>query len=318
MPRSLRLQYPGALYHALNRGDRREPIFRDDVDRCRFLQTLREACLKTDWQIHALCLMGNHFHLVVETPKANLVEGMKWLLGTYTIRFNRRHKLSGHLFGGRYKASMVDATTPGYLRTVCEYVHLNPVRAGLIAHTQALRDFRWSSFPEYLKRPSRRWPWLRVDRLFGELGLPADSAAARRELERVTELRRRDEPGDGAAKWTSVRTGWLFGSDELKAELLAHASQRVGPQHYGTERQECAEAKAERLVQEELGRLQWTESELLGRRKGDDGKVRIAWRLRRETTMTLAWIASRLKMGTWTYVSNLLREDAQRDPSQCQ
>ena len=88
-----------------------------------------ECCTNTDWQGNALCLMGNHFHLVVETPKGNLGAGMKWMLGTYTARFNRRHQLCGHLFAGRYKALLVDAASPGYFRTVCEYVHLNPGKA---------------------------------------------------------------------------------------------------------------------------------------------------------------------------------------------
>jgi putative transposase len=103
MPRQLRIQYEGAIYHRLNRGDRREEIFRDDWDRRSLLQTLGAACEKTGWEVHAYCLMGNHFHLVFETPRANLTAGMKWLLGTYTMRFNRRHELSGHLFAGRYK-----------------------------------------------------------------------------------------------------------------------------------------------------------------------------------------------------------------------
>jgi len=88
-PASFRVQYPDAIYHVMNRGDRREPIFKDDLDRRRFLQTLAQACAKTAWQVHAYCLMENHFHLVVETPRANLVAGMKWFLGTYTSRFNR-------------------------------------------------------------------------------------------------------------------------------------------------------------------------------------------------------------------------------------
>src|SRR5687768_10912163 len=98
----------------MNRGDRREPIFRDDQDRERFLFTLNEACEKTGWWIHAYCLMGNHFHAVIETPQPNLVAGMKWFLGVYTSRFNRRHKLSGHLFSGRYKAQLVDGSGDGY------------------------------------------------------------------------------------------------------------------------------------------------------------------------------------------------------------
>jgi len=304
MPRRLRIEFEGAIYHVMSRGDRREPIYRDDTDRQRFLETLGEACAKTDWQVHALCLMGNHFHLVMETPKANLVAGMKWFLGTYTARFNRRHRLVGHLFSGRYKALVVDAASSGYFGTVCEYVHLNPVRAKLLAAEQALRDYAWSSYPEYLKPPTRRWPWLRVDRLLGEMRLPRDSAGCRREFERHMEERRRQE--GGGEQWAAIRRGWFFGDETLKAELLARASERIGAQNYGAERRESGEAKAERLVREELAKLGWTEAEVAQRRKGDPGKVRIARRLRRETTMTLSWIAARLKMGVWTHVSNLL------------
>src|SRR5688572_33460673 len=132
MARKLRIQFPGAIYHLMNRGDRRENIFRDDFDRESFLQTLADTCAKTGWQVHAFSLMPNHFHLVVETPQPNLVDGMKWFLGTYTSRFNRRHKEFGHLFSGRYKALIVDGSGNGYLKTVCDYVHLNPARAGLV------------------------------------------------------------------------------------------------------------------------------------------------------------------------------------------
>src|SRR6185503_14806951 len=195
MPRQLRIEYEGAIYHLMNRGDRREPIFKTDFDRLNFLQTIEETCLRTDWQVHAWCLMGNHFHLVVETPQANLVAGMKWLLGTYTSRFNRRHKLFGHLFGGRYKSLIVDGSGNGYLRTVCDYVHLNPVRAKLLRPDQKLAHFRWSSYREYLRTPARRAPWLRTGRLFGELGIPKDSTAGRRQFGRMMEARRAmDDP----------------------------------------------------------------------------------------------------------------------------
>src|SRR5579863_6396812 len=168
MPRKLRIEYAGAIYHVMNRGDRREDIFKDDADRERFLAILGEACGKTQWQIHAYCLMRNHFHLVIETPQPNLVAGMKWLLGVYTKRFNIRHKQCGHLFAGRYKALIVDGSGDGYLQTVCDYVHLNPVRAKMLADNQKLFAYRWSSCREYLKPPRKRPPWLRVDRLLGE------------------------------------------------------------------------------------------------------------------------------------------------------
>src|SRR6476659_5540706 len=146
MPRPLRIEYSGAIYHVMNRGDRRQQIFRDLHDRVRFLNTLTEACGKTEWQIHAYCLMSNHFHLVIETPQPNLVAGMKWLLGTYTVRFNRRHKEFGHLFSGRYKSLIVDGSGNGYLKTVCDYVHLNPVRANLLPPEEPLESYVWSSY----------------------------------------------------------------------------------------------------------------------------------------------------------------------------
>jgi REP element-mobilizing transposase RayT len=91
------------MYHVMSRGDRREQIFLDDVDRQDFIKTLAEACQKTDWQVHAYCLMSNHYHLVLETPNPNLVAGMAWLQSSYTIRLNHRHRLFGHVFSGRYR-----------------------------------------------------------------------------------------------------------------------------------------------------------------------------------------------------------------------
>jgi REP element-mobilizing transposase RayT len=110
MPRALRIEYEWAIYHVMNRGDRREDIFFGSEDRRLFLKTLKEACGKIHWQVHAYCLMSNHFHLVLETPEPTLVSGMKWMQGTYTQQFNVRHRMRGHLFAGRYKVLLVDET----------------------------------------------------------------------------------------------------------------------------------------------------------------------------------------------------------------
>lgn len=302
MARKLRIEFPGALYHVMNRGDRREEIFRDDQDRTRFLETVAETCAKTGWQVHAFCLMPNHFHLVVETPQPNLVAGMKWFLGTYTSRFNRRHQLSGHLFSGRYKSLLVSGQG-GYLRTVCEYVHLNPVRAKLLAEDEPLRRCRWSSFPEYLKAPSQRRAWVRVDRVLGECGIPKDSPAGRREFERVVEAQRGQDSGETFA---GIRRDWCLGDEAFRQELLERAATKAGPQHYGNELAELAQAKAERIVAAELKKRHWQPEDLATKRKGDAAKVAMALRLRRETTMTLAWIAARLRMGTKTHLAHLL------------
>lgn len=297
------MEYEGAIYHLLNRGDRREAIFRDDTDRLLFLETLGQACAKTDWQVHAYCLMNNHFHLVVETPKANLVSGMKWFLGNYTSRFNRKYKLFGHLFSGRYKSLVVDGSGSRYLRTVCDYVHLNPLRARLLKKEQKLRVFRWSSYGEYLKSPKRRWSWLRVDRLLGEMGIPKDSKAGRKEFEKRMEARRREQEPE---EWKRVRRGWYLGGDAFRKELVEAMGSRMGAEHYGEERQETALAKAERIVAEELKKRRWKQEQLEQRPKGDGEKVKMAERLRCETTMTLAWIAERLGMGTKTHLAHLL------------
>jgi len=305
VPRPLRIEYAGAIYHVLNRGDRGEPIVRDDRDRVRFLETLQEACRKTRWEVLAVCLMSNHFHLVLETPRANLVAGMKWFLGTYTSRFNRRHQQFGHLFSGRYKALVVDGESPGYLRTVCDYVHLNPSRAGLVAENESLGRYRWSSYPHYLRPPRQRPPWLNVHRLLGEYGVQRDDAAGRRHFAEQVERRRAAETG---VDWRNLRRGWLHGADEFRERLLARGHGQAGESHRASERRESDEAYAERIVRDELRQRGWNEAELRRRRKGDIEKVRIASRLRRETTMTLKWIAARLTMGTWTHVSNRLAQ----------
>jgi len=303
MARKLRVEYAGAIYHVMNRGDRRELIFMDDADRQRFVDTLGEACAKTGWQVHAYVLMPNHFHVVVETPQPNLVAGMKWLLGTYTSRFNRRHKLFGHLFSGRYKSLIVDGSGNGYLKSVGDYVHLNPARAKLVAADVPLKSFAWSSWPAYLLARSKRPAWLRVDRLLGAWGIPEDSPAGRQRFEQALEERRGAEEGE---EFKPIRRGWCLGEEKFREELLTQMSERMGAEHYGEERAETAEALAELIIAEELKLERWQEADLKTRPKGDSVKVALAARLRAETTMTVGWIAERLAMGTRGYLNHLL------------
>jgi hypothetical protein len=248
--------------------------------------------------------MLNHFHLVVETPNANLVAGMKWFLGTYTSRFNRRHKLLGHLFSGRYKSLIVDGSGDGYLRTVSDYAHLNPVRARLLKPEEPLQSYRWSSYPEYLKRAGARVPWLRVDRVLGELGIGQDDARGRQRFAEAMEERRgKDRPGE----WRAVRRGWFLGGAPLKERVVELMGGGVGEHHGGEEKRESDEQKAQRLVREELRKRRWTEQDLEQRRKTDAIKVEMAARLRRETVMTWDWIAQRLRMGCRHTVANCLK-----------
>jgi REP element-mobilizing transposase RayT len=141
MARPLRIEYDGALYHVTSRGNERKPIFKDDGDRELFLTTLRQVSERFHWLCHAYCLMGNHYHLVIETPDGNLSKGMRQLNGVYTQAFNRRHHRVGHLFQGRFKGILVQKESH-YLE-VCRYVVLNPVRAKAVKQP---REWAWSSY----------------------------------------------------------------------------------------------------------------------------------------------------------------------------
>jgi putative transposase len=141
MARPLRIEYDGALYHVTSRGNERKPIFKDDGDRELFLTTLGQVSERFHWLCHAYCLMGNHYHLVIETPDGNLSKGMRQLNGVYTQAFNRRHHRVGHLFQGRFKGILVQKES--HFLEVCRYVVLNPVRAKAVKQP---REWAWSSY----------------------------------------------------------------------------------------------------------------------------------------------------------------------------
>ena len=295
VPRKLRVEYPGAMYHVMSRGDQRDDIFFTDVDWHDFVKTLAEACEKTGWQVHAYCLMRNHYHLVLETPNANLVAGMAWLQSTYTIRLNSRHKLTGHVLSGRYKDQLVEGSGNGYLRTACDYVHLNPARAKILAPDDRLLAYPWSSFPLYLAAAEHRPKWLRTDRLLGEHGIQQDTPAGRQEFERQLERRRLEEVDPEALE--QFRRAWCLGSDAFRQECLEKMEGKVGDNHPGQTRLETAEAKAERVIHEELGRLRWTPSDLITKAHSHPLKLALAARLRQETTLSVKEIAERLHLG---------------------
>jgi len=245
-------------------------------------------------------------------PQPNLVAGMKWLLGTYTSRHNRRHKEFGHLFSGRYKALPVDGSGKGYLKRACDYVHLNPTRAGLIAAEQPLSSFAWSSFPLYLV-PARRPIWLRVDRLLGEWGIPKDSPAGRDVFNQHMERRRWE---DSPEHFRQLESGWFLGSEQFRRELLDQVHTLPGPSHFGEVVHEAVEVRAERLIAQALQRLGWTELDLVNRPKGHPAKLELAHQLRAQTTLSVAWVAQRLSMGSRGHLAWLLKACKHTKPTQ--
>lgn len=141
MVKPLRIEFPGAVYHVTSRGNARMRIFGDHADRLEFLSVLEKVLARFSWLLHAYCLMGNHYHLMIQTAEANLSAGMRQLNGIYTQRFNRRYRRAGHVFQGRFKAILVDRDS--YLLELSRYVVLNPVRARMVSRPQ---DYRWSSY----------------------------------------------------------------------------------------------------------------------------------------------------------------------------
>ena len=221
---------------------------------------------------------------------------MAWLQSTYTIRLNNRHKLVGHVLSGRYKAQLVEGSGNGYLKTACDYVHLNPVRARMLPPQDRLLAYPWSSLGAYVAASEHRPFWVRVDRLLGEHAIQEDSTSGRRQFEERMEARRIEE--NDPEQYEALRSGWCLGSDSFKKEALARMEGSLGGHHAGELHLEAAQAKAERIIAEELRRHCWQELDLSQRRRNDPIKLEIAARLRRETTLPIKAIAARMQLGT--------------------
>ena len=329
MPRQVRIEYAGATYHVMCRGDRQEAIFWDDGDREMLCATLAETVERTGWRVHAWVWMDNHYHLVVETPEPNLVRGMSWFQATYTARFNARHRQRGHLFGGRYKAVLVspEAGAGAYFTTMLDYVHLNPVRAGLLKAgadglVADLSAYRWSSWPGYLQ-PQRRPEWLSTSRAFAVWG-EEDSARGRKAVLRRVQARTTQESAeacglseiDGQGLQSTLRRGWYYGPEAFRNELLKKAAPllakrgQVRINYHGPELRQHGEQAAERLLKEGLRLAKLRPSQLPTLKKGDPRKAQIAATLHAQTTVPLAWIAQALHMGTPSNVSQACKRCA--------
>ncbi|WP_022958053.1 transposase [Spongiibacter tropicus] len=206
MARPLRIEFAGALYHLTARGNGRGDIYLDDSDRVLFLEVLAGVCERYNWLCHAYCLMGNHYHLLVETPDAHLSQGMRQLNGVYTQRFNRRHKRVGHVFQGRYKAILVQANS--YLLELSRYIVLSPVRARMVTFA---RDWPWSSYRAtagLVPAP----PWLAVDWILTACG-SRKSAAQKAYQSFVSKGKRQSSP------WSSLKNQIYLGSESFVEQM---------------------------------------------------------------------------------------------------
>lgn len=318
MGRVPRIEFEGALYHVMSRGNRQEDIFLTDDDYSLFMEVIDEACSRTGWRIHAFVLMRNHYHFLLETPEPNLVDGMRWLQGTYTKRFNMRHKLWGHLFQGRYKALVVDPQND-YFRTVGNYIHLNPARAYCIdPQHQLLQDFKQSSYPLYLS-PELRPAWLDVDRLLGAHGLEDSPSGLSRFEEsnqaRSTLVSRSPNPSEFDEEWSKIRRGWAFGDDDFRQSLQERIGDRLtghSRSSYSGEAIQTHDAhEAERLLEISLKKLNLSRSALPPLKKSDPAKKVIAWYIRSKVSIRNQWISEQLHMGNPSNLSRFYKEVAE-------
>lgn len=218
MARPLRIEFPGAVYHVTARGNRQESIFASDRDRATLLHIIGDAMMRFDGRVLAFCLMGNHYHLVLRTERANLSQTMRHVNGVYTQTFNQRHTKVGHVFQGRFKAILVDSEA--YLLTVCRYVDLNPVRARLVDEPAA---WRWSSYRMHMGL-ARSPDWLDSGPLLGQLlgrgaqQSPKDMRAARSRYAEFVSAAPRD-----ALLWEQLRQQIYLGDESFVERMQAMA-----------------------------------------------------------------------------------------------
>jgi REP element-mobilizing transposase RayT len=282
MSRPLRIEFPGAVYHVTSRGDRREPIFADDEDRSRLLEITGDTLLWADARMLAYCLMGNHYHFVIRTRRANLSRTMRQINGRYSQVFNRRHGLSGHVFQGRYHSVIVDRDN--YLLEVCRYVEMNPVRARLASDPG---DWKWSSYAAHSgNAPSPGW--LDTTDVLGLLhGGPISCAAEFRAA--ANRYAAFVASASGPSVWESgLRRQIYLGDEAFIEDAIARASQA---------RLEAIDIpRAQRLlttrVQDWLARAtSQEEAFLLAHREGGLSMTRIA----RESGLSRATVARRIE-----------------------
>ncbi|MSU50035.1 MAG: transposase [Opitutus sp.] len=308
MARKIRLEYAGACYHVINRGNNRRDLFARKGAAESFQRCLLKGAARFGWRLHAFVIMRNHFHLAVETPEPNLSLGMQWLQGTWAARFNRFRSEVGRPFQGRYKALHVEA---GHvLAQVAHYIHLNPVRAKVVS-IDRLATFAWSSLSLF---PQKTRPAvLESATVLSEGGRLPDTPAGWRRYLNYLGVIAEEEATLRNKKFGRLSRGWFLGSPDFKAELIKGMAE--GGAVTGRFELLGADGQAQREV-----RAQWWEDQLrlaakstgvnlekLPEQKSAPEKVRLAATMKATTSVSNGWLATRLAMGEPASVSQYVR-----------
>ncbi len=316
MARPLRYEAAGAIYHVMARGDGGKMVFEDDKDRYGWLDLLKLACGRFGWRVHAWVLMGNHFHLLLETPEPNLVTGMKWMLGVYSQGWNRRRGRNGHVFQGRYKAVVVNGEERdgSYFKILADYIHLNPVRSGWVGGEtgKRLRSWRWSSFGNYAgnKRPD----WLETGKVLRAFQLSEDKRGGSAYACYLEARAKEPKSAVTDASLKELRRGWYLGEETFAKKVLDALSGIAGPKRKkGSVAGEAARAhdqnEAERIAIAallEMG-LPLEPCDLEGKGRWVEEKTLIAVLIRKRTGVKNRWVAERLAMGHEGNITRAIR-----------
>lgn len=301
MPRRLRLEYEGAIYHVVARGNARQAIVNDDRERERLLQDLARAVVRSSWEVLAFVLMTDHIHILLKTPRPNLGRGMQGFLSSYAHWCLRHRGQSGHLFQGRYKADLIE--NESYYWPVSRYIHLNPVRCALVENPS---EWEWSSYPGYARRKARR-PWLAHDALLG--AMPSEQRAK----DAAAAYRRYVENGIANPPPSPFRDaigGWALGSARFMARLRAMAATTAPASAPRSRRRPPIDPDT---ICTAVTTYYGLEPSSLARRHDRDfthARAMAAWLCRQYTEATLRELAERFGLSRADSVPNLTRRFA--------
>jgi len=297
MPRRLRIEFEGAIYHVMARGNARQKIVRDDADRRRLIDGLEHTVVRYGWELLCYVVMGNHLHLVLKTPRPNLGAGMQSFLSGYAIWAGRRWRRQGHLFQGRYRAEMIEDES--YYWTVSRYVHLNPVRAGLVRRPE---QWEWSSYPGY-RHVRRAQPWVAHDTMLDAWQGDHGGRDARGAYTRFVESGLTDPP---PTPFREAIGGWILGSEQFVARLRSHAGPVLSNPPLPESRQ-LAGLDPKRIFAA-VAEFYGLDSSSLSRRHDPHlARAVAAWLCRRHTEASLRELAERLGLSRADSVPNLTR-----------
>ena len=306
MPRSARLEYPGACYHVINRGNYQRDLFVGQGAAAAFERVLDEACTRFGWRVHAYVIMSTHFHLALEISGPNLSVGMKWLQGTWVSRFNRLRRITGRPFQGRFKALHVERGHA--LAQVAHYIHLNPARAHLVTANE-LAGFRWGSLYHFPRKS--RPAWLEAGIVLAESGGLPDTKAGWKGYLAHLALMAETDPGERDRRLGKLSRGWCVGSPGFRAELRKNLTDRLGRDRQrfaGIARDEWRKEREtawEEYLQASAAAM-GINLNALPKKKSDPEKVQLAAILKHMSDVSNGWLAQRLGMGAPGSVSQFI------------